>query len=304
MKKKIWIGLGVLVLLGVLGGAGFVMPKVAAFNESVAIVYDVAPPEITVSMKPEVLARGKHLAESIGNCIECHGREMGGKDGQDMGPIGRVHAPNLTMGKGGVGADYTDGELARAVRDGLRADGTTLLYMPSQDFRWWPREDLEALVSYIRSRPPIDYEPPPNRVGMLGKVLDRTDALALDMARRIDHASDSPLVESLNPTPTVGYGANLALLCKGCHGHGLSGGKIPGTPSSIPIPTNLTPHETGLKDWSYERYLTLLNEGKKADGSDLDPFMPFTTLRAMTDIEKQALWAYLQALEPTEFGNR
>ncbi len=304
MKKKILIGFVVLILVVVIGGVAYVVPKVAAFDESVATVYDVPSPEINVSLKPQVLARGKHLAESIGGCIECHGKEMGGKPGEDMGPIGRIHAANLTHGQGGVGGQYTDGQLARAVRDGIKADGTTVIFMPSHDFRWWPREDLEALVSYIRSRPPMNNEIPPPEIGWLAKVLDRTDRMVIDVARRIDHSTDSPLVESLEPTATAEYGANLALLCMGCHGHGLTGGKIPGTPSSIPIPTNLTPHDSGLKSYTYDQFVTLFNEGKKPDGSDLDPFMPITTLRAMTDIEKQALWAYLQAMEPKPFGDR
>jgi len=304
MKRKILLGLGGLLLVVMIGGSAFVVQMVRAFDASVAKVYDVAPPSVTASMKQTDLARGKHLAESLGACIECHGKEMGGKEGEDVGPIGRIHAANLTTGAGGVGSLYTDGQLARAVRDGIKHDGTTVIFMPAHDFRWWPREDLEALVSYIRSRPPIDNDVPAPVVGWVGKVLDRTDMMVLDVARRIDHTTDSPLVESLEPTATFEYGANLGLLCMGCHGTGLSGGKIPGTPSSIPIPPNLTPHETGLKGWTYEQFLTLLNAGTKPDGTDLDPFMPVTTLAAMTDIEKAALWAYLQGLEPKEFGNR
>lgn len=303
MDKKTALKLGGLLLVVIVGLLAFVLPKVSAFDASVAKVYDLPAPDITARLEPDTLRRGKHLAESLGGCAECHGKDMGGKAGTDIGENSRVFAANLTPGKGGVGAKYTDGELARAIRDGIKADGTTVLVMPSHDFRWWPRDDLEAVVSYVRARPPVDNEVPPPEIGVLGKVLDRMDKTILDVARRIDHDS-APLKESLEPTATAMYGANIALLCKGCHGERLSGGKIPTTDAKTPVASNLTPHATGLRGWTYDQFLALLNDGTKPDGSKLDPFMPIGTLKTMSEIEKKALWAYLQSLDPVEFGHR
>jgi mono/diheme cytochrome c family protein len=301
-KKKILIVLGVVVLAPILGGAGFVGVNVSAYGSSMSKVYDVPAPAIQRATDDAAIARGKHLAESIGGCIECHGADMGGKSMDDMGPIGQPQPPNLTTGKGGVGNDYSDEELARAIRHGIRKDGTSTLFMPSMDFYWWPDEDVAAVIGWLRSLPPVDREMPESRVGTLGKILDRQDLIPLDVARRIDHEGARPNVPE--PAPTAEYGEFLGKLCMGCHGKGLSGGPIPGAPPEMAVPTNLTKHATGLEAYSEEDFINLLNTGVKPDGSKLDPFMPIATTKTMNETEKKALWAYLQTLPPTEFGNR
>ena len=142
------VGLAVLVL-------GY---QLFAFSRAASRLYDVAAPDLVASNDPETISRGRHLAESIGNCVACHGQGLGGRLIEDLGPIGIMYGTNLTTGRGGVGSDYTDGELARAVRHGLDIEGRSLLFMPSLDFNWWPQDDLVAVVSYVRSVPPVDNE--------------------------------------------------------------------------------------------------------------------------------------------------
>ena len=120
----------------------------------------------------------------------------------------------------------------------------------------------------------------------MAKVLDRFDAIPIDVARRIDH-SNIPKAPPPNPEPK--YGAFIATSCRGCHGENLSGGPIPGAPPDLAVPLNLTPHETGLKGWTLEDFKTVLREGKRKDGKPLDPFMPTEALRNMNEIETQAL---------------
>jgi len=64
------------------------------------------------------------------------------------------------------------------------------------------------------------------------------------------------------------------------------------------------PHETGLKDWTYQDFTTLLREGKRKNGKVLDPFMPFEALKNLNEVEMSALWAYLQSVPPHPFGAR
>ncbi|MCH7490140.1 MAG: c-type cytochrome [Gemmatimonadetes bacterium] len=295
-----WTGITVGALLGFV--VLFIGFQLWGFGRAVARVYDVPPPDVVASDDSVVIARGQHLAESIGGCQACHGPGMGGQLVEDMGPIGVFHGPNLTTGTGGLGNSYTDGELARAVRHGIKRDGRTVLFMPSMEFNWWPDEDLVAIVSYIRSLPPVDNAEPQSTVGLLGKLLDQFDMLPMTIAPRIDHEGDRP--NAPDPEPTAEYGQYLVMSCFGCHGEGLSGGKIPGAPATFPIPSNLTPHETGLAGWTEADFVTLLNTGARPDGSEMDPFMPIAMTSAMNDIEKSALWAYLRTLEPVEFGNR
>lgn len=293
-----WSAVAVGVVLGV--GLLVLALKIMAYHRAVARVYDVPVPPITASQDSAVIARGQHLASSIGGCRDCHGPGLGGGTGEDMGPIGVIHTPNLTTGAGGAGGSYTDGELARAVRHGINRDGRTVLFMPSQDFNWWPDEDLVAIVSYIRSVPPVDNETPKSEVRLLGKLLDQFGLLPLTVAARIDHGAPRPDVP--DPEATANYGQYVVAGCRGCHGPGLSGGRIPGTPAEIPAPANLTPHETGLGSWTKTDFFTALNTGMRPDGRTLDEFMPRYT--AMSDVEKGAIWAYLRSLEPTPYGNR
>jgi hypothetical protein len=73
--------------------------------------------------------------------------------------------------------------------------------------------------------------------------------------------------------PTAAYGAYLAQTggCVGCHGPGLSGGRMPGA---------------------------------RPNGSELDPFMPWRAAGQMTDDEIRALWLDLQSVPPKATGGR
>jgi mono/diheme cytochrome c family protein len=299
--KKVLKGIGIVVLVVLLGVAGFVFFQASAFDASMNKAYAFDSVSITASADPQVIAHGRHLAE-VGGCFGCHGDDLGGKQGEPFGPLGVVHASNLTRGKGGVGNRYSDTQLGRVIRHGIKADGRSLRFMPAQEFSWWPDDDLAAVVSYVRSMPPIDRALPPSAIGLLGKVLDRLDLLTLDVARRVDHTMKHPKV--LEPQPTAEYGAHLGLSCKGCHGEGFSGGPIPGAPSDLPTPANITPHETGIKRYTEADFMRLLDTGIKANGKPLDPFMPIAILRAMNPTERKALWAYLQSLPPKPFGGR
>jgi len=292
-------GAGMLLGLGSLGMAGYAGVQVRAFDASMDHVYDVPVPTVVRSSDPDVLARGKHLAESVAPCAAspCHGKDLAGGEVIDMGPLATLVGSNVTKKI----TDYSDGELARLLHHGVKKDGRSLAFMPVQDFAWLPDDDVTAIVSYLRTVPVVDKVGPPTVIKTLGKVLDRKDQIVLDVARRIDHTSSA---RAKGATPTVEYGRFLAMGCQGCHGEHFSGGPIPGAPSSVPIPLNLTPHETGLKDWSFEDLNKLLDEGTRKNGKRLDPFMPFEAFGKYDDIERRALWSYLRSLPPLPFGGR
>jgi hypothetical protein len=299
--KKVLKWLGIVVGVVILIGGIFVATQVMAFNSSVAKVYDVPAPNIARSSDPEVIGRGKHLAESIAGCAlsDCHGNDLSGGKLTDIGPVGKMIPQNITPA--GRAGEYSDGELARLILHGIKKDGTTIKMMPVPDFNWLPDEDVQAIISYLRSVPPVQKVNAGFEVGLLGKVLDRQDKFPIDIARRVDHAKrlDAP-----KPEPTEKYGYFVGRLCVGCHGVNFSGGPIPGAPPSIPIPKNITPHETGIKAYSYDDFVKLLETGMKKDGTKLDPFMPYEALGKMNEVERKALWAFLQKLEPRPFGGR
>ena len=201
-----------------------------------------------------------------------------------------------------MGAGYTDGELARAIRHGIDSDSRSLLFMPTPEYNWWPDEDLAAVVSFVRSVPAVDSEMEPTVVRPLGKVLNQFGVMELLSAETVDH--DAPPEAVPAPEPTARYGEFLARGCTGCHGERLSGGKIPGAPSSLATPANLTPHETGLADWTEDQFFDVMDSGVRTDGRRLDAFMPIAGIQAMNETERGALWAYLRSVTPLEFGNR
>src|SRR4051794_35389589 len=101
------IALGV-ICAGLLAGAGFCFITIFLFDRSTNAVYDIPLASIVASSDPAVIARGKHLAESLGKCVQCHGTDLGSGESVRHGPFGISKGPNLTAGNHGV--RYTDAE--------------------------------------------------------------------------------------------------------------------------------------------------------------------------------------------------
>jgi hypothetical protein len=298
--KRIGLGLLGAIVVAAIVIAIWVYTQTSAYDASVDKVYDIPLSSLDISNDPAVIARGKHLSESIMVCSvrDCHGGDLAGGEPTGEGPLGSWMAPNLTT----VVPAYTDPELARLIRHGVKKDGRSVRFMPSHDINWVPESDLVALISYLRTLTPIDKPSGPVDIGWLAKVLDRQGTIDLDIARRIDH--DKIEIGPL-PSPTAEYGKYISRLCRKCHGEEhFSGGHMPGTPSDFPTPLNLTPHETGLKDWTYEDFVQVMDTGIRKNGEKLDGFMPVEAIRKMDETEKRALWAFLRSLPPVPFGER
>lgn len=297
------ISLGVAAVAGavLLGGAAFVGLQVRAFAASMDKVYDVKVPAVVRSTDPLVLARGKHLVESLAPCAvgDCHGSDLGGGKTLEIGPLGKFTGTNISAG--GLGAAYSDGELFRLLRHGVKRDGRSVRFMPSHEFNWLSDADFTAVISYLRTLPPVTKANGPFEIGVLGKVLDRRDMLPLDIARRIDHEH---LKLAPPPAANAEYGAFIARGCSGCHGETFSGGPLPGAPPDLPIPLNLTPDATGLEGWSFDDFRRTLTTGVRKSGRKLADMMPIAAYKNFDDTELHALWAYLSTLPPRPFGGR
>jgi len=294
-----WVGIVLGMVLLIVGIR--VYTWCAAFDASLEKVYDVPVPNVARSTDPAVLARGEHLTHSVAGCTAgpCHGADFGGGKPLDAGPVGTICGPNITGA--GLCAAYTDGELARLIRHGIKKDGRTVRMMPAQDISWLPDSDVVAIVSYLRTIPSVERPNNATLVGTLGKVLDRRDQFIWDVARRIDHTkTETPPA----PEATATYGGFVSRLCTGCHGDHMSGGPIPGAPPSIPTPLNLTPHATGMAGWAFADFEKTMRQGIRKNGKTLDPFMPVECWKNFDDTEMHALWAYLQSLPPRPLGER
>lgn len=96
--------------------------------------------------------------------------------------------------------------------------------------------------------------------------------------------------------------------CSGCHsprpGEGsLSGGGLGFNVSGLGVfwPPNLTPHPTaGLGRWSEKDIVTALRTGKRPDGRELAPAMPWPAYAGLTDDDARAVAAFLKSLPASD----
>jgi mono/diheme cytochrome c family protein len=126
------------------------------FNQTCGTSEQVAIPTDAASIE-----RGKHLATLL--CSDCHGANLAGTDFFSDPGLGAMHAKNLTSGKGGVGASYTDADFVRALRHGIRPDGTSVFVMPSTDFRYAERSGFGSIIAYLKQVPPVDQNRGPKQ---------------------------------------------------------------------------------------------------------------------------------------------
>lgn len=266
--------------------------------------YNVQPRALKIEQDPETLVRGRHIA-TIRGCTACHGENLAGRVFLDSPMIGRFVATNLTRGKGGIGASFSDTDWIRAVRHGVRPDAKPLLVMPSDEFFQLSDDDLAAAIAFAKSVPAVDNELPASKISAMGRTLVTLNRdIAILPAERIAHDT-SPA-----PTPAVGvtteYGGYLATGCTTCHGATFSGGKIPGVPPDWPQAANLTPAaDAASSRWNVEQFTHALRTGITPEGNKLDKrYMPWPVIGKMTDNELHALWLYFRSVPARPFGDR
>lgn len=158
--KKIGILLGSLVLLAVAilyGGSQWVLSRSHATPlEEVPVPADAAS-----------IAEGGRMARVMG-CRDCHGPNGEGLVLFEDAMVGRVAPPAFAK----VAATYTDAEIARAVRQGVRRDGSTLWVMPSAAHAYIADDDMGRIIAWIRTvKPGPKDQQLPTRFGPMGRAL-------------------------------------------------------------------------------------------------------------------------------------
>jgi mono/diheme cytochrome c family protein len=293
------------IVLWTVGGAAVVVALTAAsliLRSELMLRHTYETPDVhlDVPSDPSSVARGAHLATAVGTCTLCHGDDLGGAVYADLGSMGRIVGPNLTRGRGGVGGALTVSDWVRAIRYGVRRDGTSLIVMPSEVYTHMTDVDLGALLAYVMQLPPVDRELPDTRFGIVGRLLLATGQLNLLVAPKTAHDART---DTRTQASEAAHGRYLADIsgCHGCHGFGLSGGRVAGPPG-LPPASNLTP--TGLSSWTEADFVTVMREGRRPNGRQLDEFMPWRQFAAMTDDELHALWVYLRSVPARPTGQK
>lgn len=237
------------------------------------------------------IERGRILAGPATHCVGCHTPNLGGQTLVDAPPF-LVVAPNLTGGAGGVGASYGDADWVRAIRHGVRPDGTALHIMPSNNFQQLSNADVAAIIAYIKTVPSVDNQPGKSELRPLGRLLMLLNQYSLP-AETIDHTATSPATVPFGRTAE--YGRYLSVIggCVSCHAANFSGapGVIPGEP---PAPNVTRGGE--LKNWSEADFIKAMRKGVRPNGSPINPAMPWELTGQLSDDELGALYLYLQSL--------
>lgn len=299
MKKLLkWIG-ALAALLAVVG-IGLALAANLLFERKRERVIKLDVNTISVVADAAALERGKYLFMSRG-CGDCHAASGVGRAFIDEPGGGfYVRSPNITPA--GVVAAYTDVDWVRVIRHGVKPGGRPLFIMPSEDYNRFTDRDVAAVIAYARSLPAVSGGSAEFRVPLPVKALYAIGVVK-DSAEKIDHnlPPASPVPEGVTPE----HGKYVANLCIGCHGGGLSGGKIPGGPPNWPAASNLTPGPgTVLTVYdSADKFRAMFRSGKRPDGSAVT-VMPFETLREINDTDVSALYAYLKQLPPRPAGGR
>jgi len=316
MKKILRVALVLVVLVLLLGGGVFVWASMRVSSlrseilETHAASFPVPFPltaaeraELPAGTDPDEVAlaraveRGEHLVSSRYACGECHGTDFAGGVMIDDPMLGSLLGPNLTSGPGSKTLDYEAADWDRAVRHGVRPDGTRSA-MPAIDFMMMSDQELSDIVAYLGSLPPVDAAVPEVRFGPVGRILVATGQLPFS-ADAIEHNAPHA---ALPPSATVSveFGRHLAGVCVGCHGPDLAGGPVVGGDPSWPPARNLTPHVDGLAGWTLADFRRVLLQATRPDGTPvqtpMDGIVPFA--ENMSDVEIEALWTYLQSLPP------
>ena len=259
------------------------------------------------------LERGRALVNGIAACGNCHtpidatGKPLtdrllsGGRMFKDASLT--AYSANLTPDpETGIGR-WTDAELVRGIREGIRPDGSLIRApMPVELYRKLADDDLEAIIAYLRSLPsiknavakseyripmPTSYGPPVGRV----EAPPRTDLVRYGeyLAGPLGHCVEchTPRIDRLHHDFANRMGA---------------GGVIFEGPWGASVSRNLTSHQTGLKDWSDDEIARAIRDGVSRDGSKLRPPMGFAYYKNVDDEQMRALIAYMRALKPVPFG--
>ncbi|WP_170754924.1 c-type cytochrome [Ruegeria lacuscaerulensis] len=259
---------------------------------------------ITALAEPS-LERGKYLVRGPAACGNCHTPQ--GPNGPDMSnelggmmveknDMMEAWAVNITPGSRVAG--WSDEELARAIREGIRPDGTVIgPPMPIGLYRGLSDEDLMSMVMFLRTIPDSSNSTPVSTYGF---------PLPPNYGPPIDSVS-APLQGA-----TVEYGEYLAgpvAHCTECHTtfgpkgpmfdtHLGAGGFEFHGPWGVSVAPNITSHEDGLAGYSDEELKTMIVSGKRPSGTQMLPPMGYAYYATMSPEDLEAIVMYLRTIPP------
>lgn len=253
-----------------------------ASQRVVARTYETPLGTFNAPSDREAVRKGKRLAAIYG-CTNCHGADLKGTDFFDKPGIVHITAPNLTQAV----KNYTDAELERLMRHGIKDDGTSAWIMPSSMFNHLSDEDLGAITAYVRSFPESEGVGPLTSIRTLGRV----GILMGTFAPQADRIDSLPQIPPPNESDPLSLGRYLVMTaCTECHGTRLEGWQFLGAPGLAITAA-----------YSDAAFTTLMRQGKGLGDRDLGLMSEVARARFahFTDEEIRAIRSYLD-----EFAKR
>lgn len=275
-------------------------------------------PELTIQSTPELVARGEYLANHVAVCMDCHStRDFSkfsgpptpgtyGKGGdrfdQSMDMPGIFYAKNITPF--GI-SRYTDGELFRVITTGVTKEGKALFpLMPYPYYGQMDDQDIHAIIAYLRTLPSIENEIPDAEPDFPFNIILKTIPVNASPQKRPEK------------TDIIAYGKYMATFsgCVECHTPVSGGQIIPEMAFSggreFPMPgfmlrtPNLTPHKSGLGEWTEDMFLTRFKSYENSEQpvamGEFNTLMPWTMYAGMDTTDLKAIFAYLKTVEPID----
>jgi mono/diheme cytochrome c family protein len=256
---------------------------------------------------PERLARGRYLVLGVLGCENCHSRKDWSKHGAPMLPgtefagqvltgeienfPGVATVPNITPDRETGGGDWPDDAYARAIREGIKHDGSTLFpMMPYGEYKNLSDEDLASVVVYLRSLPPVRNEVPPMQVKFPVNYLVR--------------AAPQPLTEPVHgpdPADRLATGKYLVSVGCGCHNAvdnlDFGGGERLKGPWGEATSANLTSDASGIPYYDEASFVKTIRTGY-VGARKLNAVMPFGQFQNLSDEDLKAIFLYLRTVKP------
>jgi mono/diheme cytochrome c family protein len=204
----------------------------------------------------------------------------------------------------GIG-NWTDGELIRAMREGVDHQGLGLFpIMPYFIYRSISDQDAAAIVAYMRNLKPVRAERP-------DRDIDFPMSMLIEL---FPEPLDGPVAHP-DETDSVAYGEYLATIarCGFCHTPRQNRGKdgIPGREFAGGVPfalgnkvtpsKNLTPHATGIGTWTKDAFIARFKQfgdPRPVASVEENTLMDWSAYAGMTEVDLGAIYDFLQTLPP------
>ncbi|MGB7259479.1 MAG: c-type cytochrome [Pseudolabrys sp.] len=261
------------------------------------------------SAQSDLVKRGDYLVNTIMTCGNCHspkgppaataGKDFSGGLSWDEPPF-KVTAPNITQDKDtGIGI-YTDADIKKLLRTGVRPNGVSIAtVMPTGFYGIITDHDMDAIVAYLRTIKPVK-----------NKVPDPIYKMA--QVRQIFPGSEKPFTAAMFKDK-VKHGFYLATIghCMECHTPmvkgvhpwneiGAGGMEFPG-PWGVVASRNITSSKTkGIGSWTDAEIKRAITTGVSKDGSKLTGPMGFQYYAHMTDADLNDVIAWVRTLPAKE----